>query len=113
MGTSFFASKGPADRSQNDGWTFGKLTVDVTGTSAVHLLTVLGLTNPVELAEGGEMTPTEMLLRLSVVQAEGGAELAQRRFGEWHIPGYFAQRLDQLAEVAREAEQIGGEVVWC
>ena len=91
----------------------GELSVDVTGTSAVHLLTVLGCDNPVELAEGGEMTPTEMLLRISVVQAEGGAAIAQQRYGEWHTPGYFAQRLGQLADVAREAEQMGGEVVWC
>ena len=112
MGTSFFASKGPADRSQNDGWVFGKLSVDVTGTSAVHLLTVLGCDNPRELAEGGEMTATEMLLRLSVVQAEGGAELAQQRFGHRHLEGYFEQRLGELADVAREAEQMGGEVVW-
>jgi hypothetical protein len=108
MGVSFFASR---DNSGPD-CTFGELSVDVTGTSAVHLLTVLGVENPVEQADGGEMTSVEMLLRISVAQAEGGAETAQRRWGKWHTPGYFQVRLAELAEVAREAEQMGGEVVW-
>ena|ERR1700735_5511450 len=109
MGVSFFASR---DNSGPEA-AFGELSVDVTGTSAVHLLTVLGVENPVELAEGGEMTPTEMLLRISVAQAEGGADIAQRRWGQWHSPCYFQVRLDDLAVVAREAEDMGGMVVWC
>lgn len=112
MGISFFASKAPENRSDLAGWVLGRLSVDVTGTSAVHLLAMLGVSNPVEQAEGGEMTPEEMLLRLSVAQSEGGPALMTARFGQWHTPGYFETRLGELAEVAHEAEELGGVVAW-
>lgn len=92
------------------GDVLGERECNVTATNAVQLLTLLGYPEPVALvAECVPQPPLEFVLRCSVAEVEG-ITVAEERWP--HLPGYFAQRLGELAAVANEALTLGGMVVW-
>lgn len=111
MGVQFYAAKRPANPENLRGWKLGNVTCDVSATSASQLLQLLGYDVDPAVEPTGSVTPEEMLARLSIAKIEG-LTVAYERWGRQHFPGYFELRLNELAEVAREAQEMTGEVFW-
>ena len=111
MSVDFYAAKAPADPTDLADWQLGAECVNVTGTSAGQLLTLLGYAHTIEAGPAGDADPAEFLARIDTARVEGLA-FADQHWGGGHHPGYFEVRLAQLAGVAREAQAIGGQVAW-
>lgn len=83
----------------------GEPTLDVTATSAGVLLRAMGLDPGEECV--GEARPGEFLARVFAARqtvADHGSAT--------HRPGWFADRWDLLAEIARLAVTHHGKIVW-
>ena len=96
---------------------------------ATETYEVLGVQMPVIPEAFGEATPADLLGRIAVARwgldgatddehgkpavADGGPGTGRALVIDCgRPPGYFAEKLDALEDIARDAEAHGGKVVW-
>lgn len=111
MGIQFCASRPPADPSDRFGWQLGRCECDMSASNAMRIMLLLGYTDPAAaVRDGGPVSGIEFALRVSLAMTEG-ISAARSRWPEIR-PDYWGQKLAELAAIAREAQDMGGQVGW-